>query len=125
LEIAFVVVFIVFKISLTIRNWKLANHDDLIFFCLAFCQCDRIGRTFATLATFIPIFTQTSNFYTWFVAGISRFQKWFDVDVWAFKLSLMLIFKHILVPKIGQNFIQFPGHTAFCTACIKAPKHSA
>ncbi len=49
-------------------------------------------------ATFLPkliyyIFTEISSFKTWFVAGILRFQKWFDVDVLYFLvLNIMAAF---------------------------------
>jgi hypothetical protein len=36
------------------------------------------------------IFTKISSFKIWFVAGILRFQKWFDVDVFGCKLSFVV-----------------------------------
>jgi hypothetical protein len=42
------------------------------------------------MATFWATFDKTIK--TWFVEGVLRFQKWFDVDV--LDLALLLIFWH-------------------------------
>ncbi len=59
---------------------------------------------------YITDFHPNKHFNTWFAVAILRFQKLFEVAVlvdvvtWAFWVNFY--------SKIGQNFIQFSGHTA-------------
>jgi hypothetical protein len=46
-----------------------------------------------------------------------RFQKQFNVDVWAFKLSLGVHIFGVFGPLLSKHFIRFSGHTASKQHC--------
>ncbi len=71
------------------------------------------------LGKFITFWLEVSSFNTWFVVGILRFQKWFDVDVFGYQnelccryFGLFLAWRllGLLFEKFCKVFFKSSGH---------------
>jgi hypothetical protein len=102
-------------------GWEINSH---YFFCVrpwfhwqpVWPDCAKFRHLgYFSLHFTYPISPNKAVFNTKFVVGISRFQRWFDVDVWGFKIEMLCWYFACFgyfFPNIGQNVIQLSGHTA-------------